>query len=619
MLNSQWTIKSLIPYFMRIIVLVLLLPWIQLQAATHDPSQLDQNVVSYLDFKETTTTRLDANWEFYPRQFIVTPNFDLKPQVVTLPASFKSLTGTNSTYGTFIGHFEIPKEFIGRRIAIHMPNQYGAYRAYLNGDFILKLGEISRTAVGQLTEKSPRITYFIPKSQYFTLTIQASNYTHLHGGLEKPIRIGLARTINLQFQQLMTSIALVCGAVFGLGAFTILFSLFRGRSQRSNKTIFIFGVFIVFLALHNLFSAPYAYTVFTSIDWLWGTRFEYLFTYCAILFFITYMHLFNERYIHRYIYYISALFLLINIIITLMTQPEIFERWALYSALYGGVIVANLISGFYQTLSQRESYSRINLFAVIFLCITFLNDYLLVMNVIDTVHLSFISTSFYALLIMFQQSRYFAQQSLYTEQLNYNLLELNQSLDRKVKERTEQLNELNQKLEQQVNIDALTGAFNRRALNIEIQKHFDQIQRTSYGTLTFAMLDVDYFKNYNDYYGHLKGDAVLQHLVQILKSALPASAYVARYGGEEFAILLMDTPIEYVRDQLEYTLECVRSAAIQHENRPDHKGYVTVSMGVACMHPSQNYPDVHSLMKAADLQLYQAKNGRDQLKISIVD
>jgi len=243
----------------------------------------------------------------------------------------------------------------------------------------------------------------------------------------------------------------------------------------------------------------------------------------------------------------------------------------------------------------------------------------LVMNVIDSVHLSFISTSFYALLIMFQQSRYFAQQSIHTEQLNYNLLELNQSLDHKVKERTEQLNELNQKLEQQVNIDALTGAFNRRALNIEIQKHFDQIQYTSQGSLTFAMLDVDYFKNYNDYYGHLKGDAVLQHLVQILRSALPESAYVARYGGEEFAILLIDMPLEYVQDQLEYALECVRSAAIQHENRPDHKDYVTVSMGVACMHQSQNYPDVHSLMKAADSQLYQAKNGRDHLKISIVD
>lgn len=618
MLNFKCFVKFLSRVLQILMVLMAVLPLMQLHAASEEVFKLDRNTASALHFTENTTTRLETDWAFYPRQFIVQPSTVLKSQLVHLPASFKTLTGTNTNYGTFIGYFKIPKEFIGRRIAIQVPNQYGAYRAYLNGEMILKLGEVSKTSKGQLTEKAPRMAYFIAKEQLFMLTIQASNYTHLHGGLEKPMRIGLARTVNLQFQRLMMSIAMVCGAVFGLGTFTVLFSIFRGKSERNSRTVFVFGVFIVFLALHNLFSAPYAYTMFTNIDWLWGTRFEYLFTHCAILLFITYIYLLNERYINRFIYYVGAIFLIINITATLTTQPEFFERLALYSAIYGLIILANLLKGLYQTLLHHEPYSMLNLFAVMFLCVTFLNDYLLLIDAIESIHLSFVSTSFYALLIMFQQSHYFARQSLQTEQLNLDLRELNQSLDHKVRQRTQQLNALNEKLEWQINIDALTGAFNRRALNVEIQRHFDDIKTKSEGTLVFAMLDVDYFKNYNDFYGHLKGDDVLQNLVTIIQLALPESAYVARYGGEEFAVLLRDIPIEQVQHQLEHILKCVRAERIAHDNRPDKKNYVTVSIGAACMVDGADYPDIHSLMKAADVQLYQAKNSRDELKMESV-
>ena len=160
--------------------------------------------------------------------------------------------------------------------------------------------------------------------------------------------------------------------------------------------------------------------------------------------------------------------------------------------------------GFYQTLRYKEHYSRLNLIAIIFLCLTFLNDYLLLINVIKTTHLFFISTSIYALLIMFRQSRHYAHQTYETEQLNLNLIALNNSLDQKVKERTQQLHELNAKLEQQMNTDALTGAFNRRALNHEIQQQFCR-PGSSRNIRWFCHARCRLFQNYNDYYGHLKG------------------------------------------------------------------------------------------------------------------
>ncbi len=90
----------------------------------------------------------------------------------------------------------------------------------------------------------------------------------------------------------------------GGGVYHSIFGI-RGSRERNSKSIFVFGWFIVFLALHNLFSAPYAYWVFTNINWLWGTRLEYLFTFIAAFFFLSYMHLFNRRYLNPVIYYIA--------------------------------------------------------------------------------------------------------------------------------------------------------------------------------------------------------------------------------------------------------------------------------------------------------------------------
>ncbi len=574
-----------------------------------------QKDVNSVTFTEDTSTLLHGHWLFYPNQLLTESSSVLMGKSVVLPASFKELTGENKGFGTFTGHFKIPKVFIGRRIAILIPNQYGAYRVYLNGDVLVRLGEVSTSESEQKTENAPRIAYFVAQDEYFTLTIQASSFNMLHGGFENPMRIGLARTVNRQFQQQMMSIAMVSGAVLGVGLFTILFSVFRGLRGRNSRSNFVFGLFIVFLALHNLFSAPYAYTVFTDINWLWGTRFEYLFTYLASIFFLSYIHLLSRRYLFNLNYQIAMLLLSLNISVTLFSVPEIFQPLATYSFAYVLPVLLNFAYGFYLTIKKKEQYSRLNLFAVIFLCITFLNDFLFMMNLIDSMNLSFISTSLYALLIMFQQSRHYAQQTLNTEQLNNRLLELNSSLDQKVRERTVQLNTLNEKLELQVRIDALTGAYNRRALNAEIQCLFSEIRFHSHRTLTFAMLDVDYFKNYNDHYGHLKGDTVLQKLVQIMRDTLPDSAYIARYGGEEFAILMNDVPYAIAREQLEMVLEAVRQENMQHINRGDEKTYVTLSMGMAWMDRQHDFDNIHELMKAADTCLYAAKQaGRDQLQ-----
>ena len=577
---------------------------------------LHQQLLNSVQFTEDKTSILSGQWLFYPQQLIQEPSAVLTSNTVELPASFEDLMGNANTYGTFIGHFQIPKEFLGRSIAIWIPNQYGAYRVFLNGDPLVRVGTVGVDASHHETENAPRIAYFVPESEYFTLTIQASSFQSLQGGLKNPMKIGLSRTINQQYQRLMMSIAMISGAVLGVGLFTLMFSAFSLANGGKTKLMFIFGLFIVFLALHNLFSPPYAYTTFLNLSWSWGIRLEYLFSFLAILFFLSYMFLLSSRYLHRWVYSAAMLLLSFNIGVTLWAEPTIFQQFAFYSSFFFVLILANFAYGFYQTLRSGEHYSKINFWAVIILCGTFIHDFLLMLNLVNSIHLSFISTSVYALLIMFQQARNYAYHNLRIERLNQKLIHLNNSLDLKVQERTEQLSLLNEKLEIQIKTDALTGAYNRRALNEEIQRLYFETLQSKRHILVFAMLDVDYFKKYNDHYGHLKGDQILRNLVKVLQNTLPKNAFVARYGGEEFAILLHDIPHPAIAPLMQKVLQAVRDAAFEHVAREDYKQYVTLSMGVAWMTREQAYTHVDDFMKAADANLYQAKHaGRDQVVI----
>ena len=287
---SSLSKQPFIWFIISCLLILSLIPstWAQYEA---EPAEyyLHQKNVNDIQFGEKTTSYLKGTWLYYDHELITRPNPKLVSKATELPISFKELTGSNIGYGTFIAHFKIPEEFIGRRLAIHIPNQSGAYRVYLNGDFLVRLGDVADNAEAQQTENAPRIAYFVPDRPYFTLSIQASNFNKLGGGLESPMHIGIAKTINRHYQQLMMSIAMICGAVFGVGLFTTMFSIFRGSDERNSRGIFVFGIFILFLALHNLFTAPYAYTTFLDINWLWGIRLEYLFIYLAVMFFLSYV------------------------------------------------------------------------------------------------------------------------------------------------------------------------------------------------------------------------------------------------------------------------------------------------------------------------------------------
>ncbi len=175
---------------------------------------------------------------------------------------------------------------------------------------------------------------------------------------------------------------------------------------------------------------------------------------------------------------------------------------------------------------------------------------------------------------------------------------------------------LNQGMEQRMRtlmeIDSLTGLFNRRKYDTFSRKVYNQAYQDQ-TPVSVILFDIDYFKAYNDTYGHLAGDDCLVEVAEVLKACVHRRTdIVSRVGGEEFVVVLTNTELKDAVHLAQTVLEQVEAKALRHEHSKV-KPYVTISAGVACRIPSQE-DDFFDLFNAADKKLYEAKaNGRNQV------
>jgi two-component system chemotaxis family response regulator WspR len=164
----------------------------------------------------------------------------------------------------------------------------------------------------------------------------------------------------------------------------------------------------------------------------------------------------------------------------------------------------------------------------------------------------------------------------------------------------------NEALALQVRTDSLTGVCNRMALDEELDRAMQNLRRYESEVFSVLMIDVDYFKRYNDTFGHLAGDDVLRSVAGLLETGTRATDIVGRYGGEEFAVILPHT----ARGGSREIAERLRAAIERHEwtDAP-----VTVSVGIATASPDAANAD--QVLHEADVALYLAKkDGRNRVR-----
>lgn len=170
------------------------------------------------------------------------------------------------------------------------------------------------------------------------------------------------------------------------------------------------------------------------------------------------------------------------------------------------------------------------------------------------------------------------------------------------------------KLKELTLVDSLTSVTNRRGYDRFIRDEWNRAKRTQ-SSISAIMMDVDFFKDYNDNYGHLAGDQCLRKIATALRSKIVrAGDIIARYGGEEFVVILPGSDSEDAAKLAEILRLEVESLNIEHK-LSKAKGRITISLGVATTtDPSGSY---EALLLEADTAMYEAKKkGRNQVKVA---
>jgi len=257
----------------------------------------------------------------------------------------------------------------------------------------------------------------------------------------------------------------------------------------------------------------------------------------------------------------------------------------------------------FKALKLKLQLAKSLLLGILFVMIGLVVDFLNGMGVINTPPLASFMIMLNVLLVLFSLCR------SYVAHVN-KLKNVNNELDELVKERTAQLHQANEELKKVVNTDALTGVYNRRKFSETIKEKFKTaVMQNDY--LSLIMLDIDEFKTYNDFYGHVYGDDLLVRVARLIKDVLPENVIFSRYGGEEFSVILPGYNLvetKRIAEQIRQTIENE-----QIENLGSASGVITVSLGCAERITDQIHSEIE-LIKVSDERLYKSKShGRNQV------
>jgi diguanylate cyclase (GGDEF)-like protein len=209
------------------------------------------------------------------------------------------------------------------------------------------------------------------------------------------------------------------------------------------------------------------------------------------------------------------------------------------------------------------------------------------------------------------------------EEKDKRLEEINLKLEDLVRERTRELENINEKLQNNLVIleelsttDALTGLRNRRSFDSIFSQELDRARRQGYN-FNFFIMDIDFFKKYNDTYGHHKGDETLKAIGKILnKLARRSDDFVFRYGGEEFVYITSYQEVESFSSFLQLIQDSIMNANIEHEKNDE--GCVTISIGAIIS--KNRSTSKEEVFKIADDNLYKSKKeGRNRFTLSIIE
>lgn len=555
---------------------------------------------------------LDGEWMFFHEEFLMPEHIEKRlndgtGEIIELPHLFEQNYEDSMTFGTYAAKVKIPAHYVGKTIAIYNPFQSSSYKLYADKTLISQNGKVGFNKQLESAEMGPKVGYFEVDKNEFLVVMQLSNFHSISGGYINTLKIGDSAIVTERYNSSIISHFFINGSIFVMGIFTFLLAYF----YKNDRTSYIFALFCFVVPVRSIFAMPYIYTTtIVSMPWEWGIRIEYSCTMIAsIIYFILVLEWYKE-YCSKWLFFTGIALFSFLLVLTLFTEPITFQYWV--NKLFSLVIVpiGYMVFISIKVIRSGNKVALGNLVGLGIIAIGAINDFLILKNYYQGRMMILPTIGIFVLIQVVVMSRNYANKIHETDNLNKALLSLTSSLDEKVNLRTHELQVANEKLLTLATKDALTGIANRHTFNMKIQEHFAYHKQQQL-PLSLLMLDLDSFKKYNDYYGHIYGDELLQNVVKIIEQALPSEAIFARYGGEEFAVILAGIKREEACKLGERVVRAVHDARLEHLGHDI--GIVTVSVGGATMTSEDTYNSPSEFINVADQQLYKSKNhGRNQ-------
>lgn len=555
-----------------------------------------------LDITQKGVLTMNGEWEFVygahiPPEETRGTLWIEKVQIIQVPSTWKGyvyhdqpLPGTGiATYRLTIFTDPSAPEIL----SVLIPAWESAYTLYINGVEARSAGIPGTDHINTISSWQPQIVSFITGEGILELVFHISNFAHARGGTAMVPFIGTSEGIRKMREEGIGTKLFTFGSLLMISIYHLVIFLLRPKE----KTVLYFSLFCLVMGIRALVVEEHSLVLIAPlIPWDMHVRITYLALSLLVVFPTLFVdNLFKEDSNSHFSKILIVAGVLFSIAFAL--TPTVFFT-GLIIPLY--VLIATMSMFFLITMSVASYRKReggilfLVGFSIFFLAI--LNDMFFHQHILATGTIVPIASLLFVSLQAIVLARRYATSYVRIEELSTEKSRLEGA--------TRSLHTLSY-------LDSLTGLANRRRLDEQLDHEWRRAIRD--GTeISFIMADIDFFKKYNDSYGHLAGDKVIKMVASAIQPCAKRPAdLVARYGGEEFAILLPDTGIEgAVTLAEEIRLEVLSLEIPTAETSASES--VSLSLGCASMKPHFD-EDQTELVKQADLALYEAKqNGRNR-------
>lgn len=550
---------------------------------------------------------LDENWLFVKNRLLSYEDAKDKSQTLHSPSTMQYWSKHGGMGGkgaaTYYKEIILQEDVQGKTLGLYVPDILTAYRLWINGDLVHEQGQVSLKAEQSEPMVAPAAIQIVPEEPVVEVMMHIANHHQAEGGPMDYLQIGLYEDITYEMQA-RSAIEIILFGAFMLSAGHHFVLYLLRRKERENL---YFSLYCVILSVRVLLTGEMmAYQLFPDFDWIVGMNLEYLTFYAGAGVLLLYL---NELFKHQanplITYVLTGITGLFSLFV-IVTPVQVFTESLLYFQLFTSILFIYAFSMIVKAIRNGVEGAVLTVILFAIFSLTVINDMLYHQHVFDTVPLA----PFGMLFMIFGQTTILTMRTIKTyqqvEQLSEKQKEWQRHLEQEVENRTTELEQTMKHLKHLSEMDGLTGIPNRRLFDEHLEEELRKANRQEQ-SIALLMIDIDNYKAYNDYYGHLQGDDCLKDVAITLQDVVSrtSAGRIYRYGGEEFAVLLCGADLKEAATLAERLRKAVENEAIPHEGS-DVGDRISVSIGCTAVKPEQTCTP-SELISRGDAALYQAK------------